>query len=451
MAYWQRSGDNWNAELGGPFATSGWDLSGTGGIQRMQLAQQIYDLWNQFSRASVPNPAIGGLPYTPDQLYSVDAAPQVPGVPTSDEASIAAVTAAADEARAGAHTAYQDQLAQGQLAAEEIAAAKGKTAGSGVQNIQQGIAQDASFNLEDLLNQIMGVENQARSDVTNLAEANQGALDEYAVQLAEIAAQNAGAYNQAASAADQSAVNVLNEAGDIYDPYNSQLTALNQQRDTSMANLADALQNTQWNFTPGEAPLVDDPNATPDPFSQGLQDYISMYHANSPDDYQLIYNTLAGSYASHPYMDELQARMDWVAPQIPDPNWDGGEFTPPEFQQDAFDSFMDSLNALQLPEPPSLEDLSAQVSFEQPEYLAFPEIPELEVASLDPYINQFGKFELGDLDTLGGALNRGGDMGGYGRGGRGQWNIPQWGATGMQGLDPMWLQQYLASLGMGGF
>jgi hypothetical protein len=411
----------------------------------MAEAQAIYDMYQAISGMTIPGGAT--VPYDPNDiigLLNIIAPPTAPGVPTSDEQSIAAVNAAAEAASAQAQEAAAEQSIAGAASAEEIAAAKGKTAGTGAQNIAIGIQEEADLNLQNLLNQILGVQSQAQIDVTELAAGNQQMLDEFAVAIAETIAQNAGVYDATVQQAGQNATDVLNTYMGMFEPYNEQLMALQGQQDAGLAALMNAWNTGDW-MTPTEGTPG---QSEPDPFSESLETWLStagLWGAPISGEemyaYMQDYGTLPAAW--QPYYDELDAYYNFV-PTEGTPGWQS-----PDYDAEVLANLEAGLSSLDLPPLPSAQDIAGQVEYDQPTYSAFPDIPGMESADLTPYVDQFKQFELGELKSLGGALNVGGDSGGYGRGGRGQWNIP--------GVDlnaPYynydWLEALLASLGQGG-
>ena len=316
---------------------------GTGGTERRGEFEDI--IRDAFGMSNITDPA---------EFMNILAPPTVPGVSAPGAENAAAVEVEAGKARTKAQQAATGQQEEGALAAAEIAAAKGKSSGSGAQNIAKGISQEADQNLQDLLNQILGTETQAKQDVQNLGAVNQDLFDEYATQIAEMASQNQAAYST-----------IFNEQSGLF----------GQAQNDAMTSAMDLINNTQWSGA-ADAPMIQDPN---DP--------------NNPD------------------------------AKIPDP----AGYTAPQFGGIQYDA-----------------------SFAQPEYADFASLglPDYGSADLNPYLEQFDTFELGDLASLGGEINQGAG-GPEGRGGRGQWNIPGY-DQGAQYQDDDWLQQLMASMGQGG-
>ena len=335
-----RTPTNWGLYTSGPFNTtnSGYDFTGTG-LDRYDLLKSLLDT------------AGGVWGAKPADYFNVPYAPPVPGVAPPAAQAVSAVDTAAGKAKTQAQSAAASQRSEGLTAASEIAAAKGKTGGSGVVNIAAGIGKEVDQNLADLIAQITGTQTAAQQQVQNLGVENEGLFDQFATQIAEIAAGNQGLYNTANTAANQQFNTMFGE---------------------STQSLLNAILNTKWGGTLDQT--------IPDP------------------------------------LDPTKT--------LPNPN---------------------------LYSTPTFKPLTP-FSVADPGYTSFEslQLPEYSSADLQPFIDQFDTFKLGELQSLGGALNQGSGEGAYGRGGRGQWNIPGV-DLGTQFQDTDWIQQLLAQLGQGGF
>jgi hypothetical protein len=103
--------------------------------------------------------------------------------------------------------------------------------------------------------------------------------------------------------------------------------------------------------------------------------------------------------------------------------------------------FMSALQGLNLPQAPSLGELSGQVTAQTPEYTPFSSIgiPNYQSADLNPYVSQFEQFQLDPIRSLSGALNAADPTADRGRG---QYNIPGYQQAGNTPAD----QDFMAAL-----